>query len=365
MPKGRRSQFDSDDLIQRYLAGESLNSLTKLYRTDRSTIREVLDVHGIKPRGQAEATRLATAANVDSAALVARYAVGESVHALAKAFGVDPYAVRRVLSEAEVTARVHAESMRLTRTVHLDEPEVVRRYMEGESAKTLALAYGHSERIIYRVLSDHGVTARTITEANNLVLNRLTLAQRRERGTRHPPVWEGRSYPSYPVTHPDRMRKRSRTRELTRQYQKPDELMVLGALPGGWITGQQSAVDRYNIDLTRRSVAMEVHSPALHPFRSEHNVSRAIDLAELGWHVVYFWPNGGCIRRITDRGIAELVAHAERLDRDPSPERQYLVIRGGGEVVAAGRFDLEKRSLVATPVDAPEVPDRSDARIAG
>ena len=353
-----RSNFDADDLIQRYIAGESLNSLCKLYRTDRTTIHEVLDEHGMKPRGRREATGLATLADLDSADLIHRYMEGESLHTLSSTFGVDRYVIRRVLREGGANARTAAESRRLTRTVHLDETAVVRRYMAGESAKTLATAYGCGDRAIYRVLRENGVTPRTITEAANLVLDQLTLAQRQARATKHVIVWEGRSYPSIPATNPEWLRKNALTRQRTLSQQRPEELRVLAALPEGWVDGQQVAVDRYNIDFTHGPVAVEVHSSGLHAVRSEKAVSRAVELAHLGWHTIYFWPNSGYIRRFTDRGIGELVAHAERLNCDPAVARQYLVVRGGGEVVTAGHFDLDQRALIPAAVDRQELADR-------
>jgi hypothetical protein len=228
----------------------------------------------------------------------------------------------------------------------------------------LARAFGVHERVIRRALREEGVPTRTITQANNLTVDRLSLTERRERSSRHAVVWEGRSYPAARIADPDALQKRALTREKTRAHQRRDERLILSALPAGWVSGQQVAVDRYNIDFTHGSIAVEVHSSGLHPFRSEQTVCRAIDLADRGWHVVFFWPNGGQWR-MTDRGIAELIAHVERLDGDPSPERQYLVVRGGGELVTAGRFDTKHRTLVSTPVNAYEIPDRGDASIAG
>ncbi|MGF0163082.1 helix-turn-helix domain-containing protein [Streptomyces koyangensis] len=274
------------------------------------------------------------------------------------------YAVRRILRDHGVQIRGRREALRVNRQARVDEVEIVRRYGSGESRNALAQDAGVSYGFIETVLRDHGVPLRDCGEANRLHEERLTLQERQVRATRHQRVWEGRTYPPSPCAYPEGMRKKAATQQRTKSMQQPTEVSLLGMLPAGWVDAEQLAVDRYNIDLTHGPVAVEVHCSALHPFRSESTASRAVDLAEHGWHVLYFWPNAG-VRRITPRGVEELVTHAERLNRDPSSPRQYLVIRGGGELVTAGRFDLEHRALVPAPVDAPEAPDGENAGVAG
>lgn len=289
--------------------------------------------------------------DLDTDDLIRRYNRGESLHAMSKRFGIDRYVIRRILHEGHIQPRSMAEAMRLTRITNLDEDKIVSRYNAGDSAHILAGAFGVSERVIYRVLRENNVKTRTLKEANNLIHDQLTLEQRQTRATQHTVVWEGRSYPTIPVARPDALHKKALTQQQTLAQQRPDERRILAALPTEWIDGQQIAVDCYNIDFTHGTVAMEVHSTRLHPFRSEKTVSRAIDLADRGWHVIYFWPNNGSTRNITERGIAELVTWAERLNCDPSPMRQYLVIRGGGELVTAGNFNLKERALIPTSID--------------
>src|SRR5262245_396242 len=354
MSRGRRAQFDAHDLINRYATGESLQSLCKLYRADRNTIRGILCEHGVQPRGHREAMRLAVSVRgIDEQAIVARYAAGESVNSLSLKLKLDQYVVRRVLRDRGVALRSQAQTARLRRTARIEEGEVVRRYLSGESVKHLSRILGADGNVIRCVLRDCGVPRRGVAEANDLVCQRRTLAERQQRIRLPIPVWEGRSYPVAQVSNAEGLRKRAQTQQRTRSHQTADELDVLERLPVGWVDHQQLAVDRYNIDFAHGSVAVEVHSVGLHPFRSEQVVSRAIDLANLGWHVVYFWPSvGSPARRITDIGVTELVSYAERLDSDPSPRRQYLVVRGGGEVITSGSFDLVQRSLIGRSVDA-------------
>jgi hypothetical protein len=257
----RIDYLDTDDLISRYQNGVSARSLSQQLGVDSYVIRRILREAGITPRGLAESIRR----KIPDTEVVRLYQAGESLHALGKQFGVDRYVIRRILRQAGIERRDMAAATRLTRTVAYDDAEVVRRYLAGESARALGIAYGVHERAIYRTLREQGIRSRTITEANNLVLDLLSLEQRRERASRHAVVWEGRSYPVIRTAHPEWLHKRALTRELTRSHQRPDELHVLAALPADWVDGQQVAVDRYNIDITHGSVAVEVHSMALHP----------------------------------------------------------------------------------------------------
>jgi very-short-patch-repair endonuclease len=287
------------------------------------------------------------------------------MHTLGKSFGVDRYVVRRVLAEHNVVPRNQERAVAMLTRVHFDEDAAVERYLAGESLNTLSAAYGVHDRAVARAVTKRGGKLRTIGEANNLFHDQITLEQRRERATRHAVTWEGRAYPRLWTASPEGGRRRALALQSSRAHQKPDEVEILGMLPRGWVNGQQVAIDRYNIDFARGTVAVEIYSMGLHPFRSEQAVCRAIDLAERGWHVVYFWLSKSVgSRRVSAEGIAELVTRAEFLDRDPSERRQYLVIRGRGEIVTAGRFDTEQRTLVPAAIDAPETADRHNARIA-
>lgn len=363
MAKSRRSPFDADDLVQRYVGGETMASLSKRFRTDRTTIHVVLSEHGVQPRDPVEARLSARRRIVDGDDLAARYVVGESVHALSKRFGVDQYVVRRVLREHDVPLRDRADAFSLV--VHaLDEDAIAARYMAGESVKELLRAFRTSDGRVQRILRERNIPVRGMTEANRLMAARLTDADHHARSARHATAWEVpvRLDPFTP-RYPDGLRQSAITRQTTLAMQQPDELKVRALLPPGWADCEQFAVDWYNLDFTHGSVAVEVHSSPAHPFRIAANMRRTVDLAEHGWHVAYVW----LTRRhpLTAVGVAEYVTHVERLDRDPSPRRQYVVVGGGGELVSAGHTDTEHRTLMPAPVYAQRLADGKDSRIAG
>lgn len=285
--------------------------------------------------------------DLDGNDLIERYTAGESLHALSKRFGVDRTVVRRALREHSIQPRGKAETIPLTYPVAVDLTDLARRYLAGESVKGLSRSLGLTERRAAGLLRSEGVQLRGQAEANALMAAELTIDQHRARTQRWASEWTrplvlgpaaGRGSPAAATT-----------REATRSKQAGDEVAVRAMLPSGWVTGEQVAVDSYNLDLAHGSVAVEIHSSAGYPLRQPLIAGRAVHLADRGWHVAYLWL---ChTSPLSGRGVAELVAHVERMDRDPSPQRQYVVVRGGGEVVSAGHLDPQQRAIVPAPVD--------------
>lgn len=70
MPRVRRV-IDTNDAIKRYAAGESEQSIAKIFRCDRGTIRRVLISNGIEPRNRSAAmfTRMAKTTEAERLAL--------------------------------------------------------------------------------------------------------------------------------------------------------------------------------------------------------------------------------------------------------------------------------------------------------
>jgi very-short-patch-repair endonuclease len=283
--------------------------------------------------------------------IVSRYLAGESLHSLSKRYGVDRDVPRRVLREHNIGPRNQAEAALLLRSQVADPVGLVDNYLAGESAKALGRRLGLAERVVTRTLCQQGVALRANTEANRLRSERMTEAEHRARTAMWADGWNTPiSVPSFVPKNIVGLRRAALTRQITLSKQLPDELRVRALLPPAWGV-EQLPVDRYNLDFAHGTVAVEVHSAAYHPFWFKQHASRAVDLAERGWHLAYLWLTKG--HALSERGVAELVAHAERLDRDPAPERQYIVIRGCGEVISTGRLDPVERTIVPASPDSP------------
>ena len=100
---------------------------------------------------------------------------------------------------------------------------------------------------------------------------------------------------------------------------------------------RQVAVDSYNLDFTVGPIAVEVHRSSNYPFASARLCHRTEYLLRLGWDVLYLWLTEA--RPITDGGVDQVVAYAQRSQRHPSAIRECWVVRGGGEYVTTARCD--------------------------
>jgi len=74
---------------------------------------------------------------LDADDLINRYLAGESLHSAAKRLGVDRYVIRRVLREHNITLRMKLETIPFTYKHRVNADELVTRYLAGESMKGL------------------------------------------------------------------------------------------------------------------------------------------------------------------------------------------------------------------------------------
>lgn len=85
---------------------------------------------------------------------VSRYHAGESTQALASAFRCRTTTISDALKSAGVT--VH--SGKFARAISAEqEPEIIRRYLNGDSMATIAVAYGCAAVTVGKILRQHGV----------------------------------------------------------------------------------------------------------------------------------------------------------------------------------------------------------------
>ena len=99
-----------DHFAQRYLAGESAQKLSKELQVKSDTVTRWLRQSGIEPRSKAEANTGVLASSAMAQEIVARYVAGESENALAKAFGFSRTPIRRLLVQNGIHIRDQSES---------------------------------------------------------------------------------------------------------------------------------------------------------------------------------------------------------------------------------------------------------------
>lgn len=195
----------------------------------------------------------------------------------------------------------------------INSAEVAALYRAGVSEKALAEKYGTSRQVIAARLRSEGVERRGRSAAQQLRIDSMTDA---EIG-----LLVRNMHLAFEADGEDVLDAMLRDRGLDPVPQLP--------------TG------RYNIDRAVLPVAMEVHARRQDPLdrahRGGYERKRIHNLTDWGWHVHYIWTPGGVI---SDAAADDAVTFYERVKGAPAAPGEYRVVRGSGELVAAGRGDL-------------------------
>ena len=287
--------FGTDDLVRRYVSGESVKTLAEAFRISQRTVSARLRAAGVEIRPPV-ARKGEEAVSIDTEALVARYLAGESEKALAEAFGVSRTAIRPRLLSAGVQPRGRSEGMyaRMART----SPEERSR-----------LADAAHDAVRGKAKTDDFLRERALgVERAGADWGNASAAE----------AMFGR--------------------------------MLCDA---GHAVIHQKAVGPYNVDLATGSVAVEVLGGGWH--RSKLHGERLRYILDAGWDVVYIWVEA---RRFPLAGGAAeyVIAHLEFRDRNPAAPRCYRVVRGGGEFIAKGGADGDDLPDILPISNRPDAP---------
>src|ERR1041385_218960 len=141
-------------------------------------------------------------------------------------------------------------------------------------------------------------------------------------------------------------------RALTRQQRMvqvdPQERALVEMLRARGIDGivQQKAIGRYNCDIAAAPVAVEVFGGNWHAY-GQHGarlLRRTRDILDAGWSVLLIWANS-VHHPMTEAAADEAAAWIELARSNPSFGRQYRVIWGTGQFIAAGRPEDDELTL--------------------
>jgi hypothetical protein len=282
--------------------------------------------------------------------IIRRYIAGDSCQVLAEAFGVHGDTIRARLAEAGVPRRKNTESPRRER-VSIDSDAVVKRYLAGESEKALAAAFGVDRNAIRTRLRKAGVEPRNRSEAAYLRMAHATADERARLASAAHDAARGRRRPL--------SEKLARAATMEAMGVSAPSVSAAEKLLAGWLSDaglaviHQKAVGPYNVDLAAGTVAVEVLGGGWH--RAKLHGERLRYLLDAGWDVIYIWVDG---RRspLTAEAAQYVVSHCQVRDGDPAAPRCYRVIRGGGEFIAEGSADGDDIPDVLPITDRPDVP---------
>jgi len=395
-----------DDLIQRYLAGEPIFKLTKEFGINGSTLASHFRKAGVQLRSRSESCKLGGAALVKTIAnladLIKRYEAGESVNSIAATCDISHTALSAKLREAGVVMRDRAEGLLLANT----EPpianisEIAKRYRRGEHIKPLAEEFGVGVCVLERQLKEAGVEIRSFTDAILLSrrkklsvktkeeivrlyrsgVSRRELAERfgffagsaQGRSGRPTGLYRILAEAGVPIrdscesnaawyasNSSERVRQRqyaawiagAKRRERDLLNVSPAEPILVGALEAlGVRVVQQLAVDIYNLDIAIEElpIAIEVEGGTeFAPSQRTLSKARLEYLLNQHWAVLWVVHHGlglkaGDIRAVTDKILALL----DLARRDESVFGKYGVINRQGKTLTGSRYKLSTRPRI-------------------
>jgi hypothetical protein len=285
----------------------------------------------------------------DTDDLIRRYVGGDSLKEVAEALGVSDDYVRGQLVKAGVPRR-QGGGVRHDRVI-IDDAAMVRRYEAGESEKALAVAFHIDRNGIRRRLLKAGVTPRGRSDAMYLRMSQASAEERARLAAAAHDAVRGKPHSK------ERLAAKALGIEklgANGPNVSAAEIMLACMLRNaGRDVVHQKAIGPYNVDLAAGSVAVEVLGGQWH--RAKKHRERLRYILNAGRDVIYVWVDGR--NHPLGAGAAEyVVAHLEFRDGNPAAPRCYRVIRGGGQFVAEGSADGDDLPEVLPISDRPDVP---------
>jgi hypothetical protein len=158
MPRGAKPYFtpeQDDEIVRRYLAGETLRAIAASYGVTYQPVTSALCRRGVDRRSKSDYAWQATPDN--RAELVRLWRDGLSIPRIARQVGTGNDTVSRVLREEGVQPRYGGQNRRFKP----DQAEVIAsEYRSGASLADLTRRYGGSTRVIANTLARAGVDRR-------------------------------------------------------------------------------------------------------------------------------------------------------------------------------------------------------------
>ena len=282
----------------------------------------------------------------DTDDLIQEYLAGKSVPKLSQEHGIPRSTIYSRLYAAGVTLRSEAESRRLSaradRAVY--SAEVVRRFRNGESVKSLATEFNVERSNIHLCLADKGVTPRNRSESMFARMSKTSLEERKElvahanEAMRHLP----------PDFHKACSEKQAIRKQASLAKVGAGEAQFMHWLQQRGYEGRpQIAVGVYNIDILLRHIAVEIHINSGNPHAMPYYRKRIIKLLNSGYDVLYIKVSKQ--RQLESATANYAIAFLKMRDRVPSMPCEYRMIRGDGEFVTGMSLDCDKNTLIPVP----------------
>jgi very-short-patch-repair endonuclease len=248
---------------------------------------------------------------------------------------------RGLLRARAVRYQIVGEKNRATQRAKagLPDDEIVRLYIEGHSANSLAKQFDVSRTAIRNRIDAAEVPMRGSTDANRLLAEQTPIDEHRRRIKFAQDAIRGKPMPLAQQI------KAARTRQEREISVSPTE-----ALLKNWLTMRgveciaQQAIGPYNVDIGAAPVAVEIFGGGWHASKPKH-ARRARYIFDQGWHLLFVWVNA--TRSPLVESVADyIISRLQDTRSQPAATRQYWVIRGDGQELSTGSANDDEITLI-------------------
>jgi len=270
--------------------------------------------------------------------IIQRYLSGETPSKIAERYGISKDVIARILKENATQMRPSAWSPK----VFLPGLAVAEMYVTGKSVNAISKHYGCTRSTVVRVLKEAGIRLRGRSEAETVKWAQMKSASRRRQTEAAQEAVRGRKRSFETLCKTAKTRETRQTHKSVTEDILASMLQRMGFAPV-----IQKAIGPYNCDLAVHPVAMEIfgggwHWHGLHLRRSEKRFRYILDR---GWNILAVvispprWP--------LNSEVADYIgAYLEALSSHPPEICEYRMIRGAGELLASGRADDDHIAII-------------------
>lgn len=236
-----------------------------------------------------------------------------------------------------------------TNRVHLDQDEIARRYLAGDSVLAIARDMGVTRRTIDIRLARAGVTKRSPGDQLRIENAKVSPERRKQRAAAAHEAKRGRPNPT------EALERAARTREALGRFGSPEERELAGYLAAlGEVAIPQRAIGTYSADLAVGHLAIEVfggnwHGSGVHARRSPKRFDFFFDA---GWNLAIIWTQ---VRNPITARTAEALRDFRLANLGQTG--RYCVMTGDGTIITEASAPFRPEHLAAInrrpPTDRP------------
>lgn len=172
VPRPAWNPPNADDLVRRYQSGETEKDLAAEVGAPRVTFRNFLQRRGVHEMGRAKVVPSRRWAPHNPDDVIRRYLAGESEKALAEAYGVGRTAVRGLLERTGTAVRGRGDAM-LTRMAQTS-PEERAHLTAAANAAVLGSSRSEEDMIRRALAAEHGAYSNRVGRWENEIAAELT-----------------------------------------------------------------------------------------------------------------------------------------------------------------------------------------------